>query len=525
MDVVRRNWRLLVLGLLFAAPFVFLIAYGSYALWLSGWSFWVGWAMVLCFVSAYLLAWHWQRKDKLVGRADFTALPHWTDRDKQAWQLVEARARAGAKLNADTLSSVQFYVDTAQEMGLELARFYHPGAQDPIGSLTIPEMLAVVELASHDLAEMVDKYLPAGHLLTVNDWKKARQAADWYQTASNIYWIISSVFSPINTGVRYLASQVGMSRPFQKLQENLILWFYTSYVHRLGTYLIELHSGRLRVGARRYRELMDRHTVVLPGPDTPAAVAPPSEAEPAEAVARVALTLIGQVKAGKSSLVNALLGAQRAATSVLPETSEVTRYELKLENLPTQLTIFDTVGYGHTGPRQDQLKATQESSRKSDVLLLVVQAVNPARQADLDVLKSLRTWFDAQPELKRPPILAVVTHIDLLSPKMEWTPPYDWQHPQRLKEKQIAEALAAVEEQLGDYLAGAVPVCVSPGKVYGIQEYLLPGLMELMDQAHAVAFLRCLRAEADTRKVRRVFEQLLAAGKEIVKAMWQGPPK
>ncbi len=36
----------------------------------------------------------------------------------------------------------------------------------------------------------------------------------------------------------------------------LLVWFYTAYVHRLGTYLIELNSGRLRIGAVRYRELM-----------------------------------------------------------------------------------------------------------------------------------------------------------------------------------------------------------------------------------------------------------------------------
>ena len=39
----------------------------------------------------------------------------------------------------------------------------------------------------------------------------------------------------MTTGVRYLASQLGMSLPFQKLQENLLLWFYTAFVHRLGS--------------------------------------------------------------------------------------------------------------------------------------------------------------------------------------------------------------------------------------------------------------------------------------------------
>jgi hypothetical protein len=64
-----------------------------------------------------------------------------------------------------------FYTEVAQNMALELARFYHPGAKDPLGSLTLPEILAVIELASHDLAQMVDQYLPGGHLMRIDDGK------------------------------------------------------------------------------------------------------------------------------------------------------------------------------------------------------------------------------------------------------------------------------------------------------------------------------------------------------------------
>ncbi len=155
-------------------------------------------------------------------------------------------------MTPDNLTDLNFYVNTAKEMALELARFYHPRSKDPVGSLTIPELLAVVELASHDLAEMVDQYLPAGNLVTINHWLNAKKASDWYQTASQAYWLISAVFSPLNTGMRYLASEVGAGRPLQKLQENLIVWFYTAYVHRLGTYLIDVNSGRLRVGASAF---------------------------------------------------------------------------------------------------------------------------------------------------------------------------------------------------------------------------------------------------------------------------------
>src|SRR5262249_25421767 len=159
-----------------------------------------------------------------------------TDRDQQAMRLVEARAKAGVQLTPEQLSDLNFYLKTAEETALELARFYHPGAQDPVGSLTIPEVLAVVELAAHDLAERVDKYLPAGHLLTIKDWMRAKQMADWAPAASNAYWIVSALFDPLSAGLRFVASRLGMTTSSQQLQRYLLLWFYTLYVERVGTY-------------------------------------------------------------------------------------------------------------------------------------------------------------------------------------------------------------------------------------------------------------------------------------------------
>src|SRR5262249_37631640 len=143
-----------------------------------------------------------------------------TERDRQAWKLVEERAQEASKIPPDNFLEFQFYVSTAQEMALQLAKAYHPRATDPISKLTIPEILAVVELAAHDLAELVDQYLPGGHLLTINNLRQARRATEWYQTASKLYWMIAAVFSPVETSLRYAASQVGMSRPWQLLQEN-----------------------------------------------------------------------------------------------------------------------------------------------------------------------------------------------------------------------------------------------------------------------------------------------------------------
>ncbi len=421
-----------------------------------------------------------------------------------AWELVERRARTGADLPADKLSDPAQYQATALEMARELAVFYHPGAEDPFSDLTIPEILAVIELAAHDLGDLVEHYLPGGHLLTVRDWRRAKLAADWYQSASNLYWAISALFTPVQTGTRYAASRIGLSPPWQMLQQNLLVWFYTAFINRLGTYLIDLNSGRLRIGAERYRELVAARTA--PGEDE---------------VPLVTITLLGQVKAGKSSLVNALLGEQRARTDVLPATAGIERYELRTPGIATRFVLVDTVGYGHEGPKADQLPATREAARESDLLVLVLHARNPARLGDVALLDDLRDWFTAHPDLKRPPLVAVLTHADLLSPALEWSPPYDWQRGRRPKEQNIRAAVAAAQEQLGDRIAAVVPVCTAPGKVWNVEEGLLPAVMERLDEAHGVALLRCLRAEADTGKVRRLFHQLLGLAREAARGTWE----
>jgi predicted GTPase len=505
------RWRIVVVIGLTLVPFLFLAGAGSYYLWTIKWGFYTWWPLALCMGIGYTLGWYWQRKRLLLHPPDFRAPRHWTERDKRGWRLVEARAQQAGTLPADKLTDLAHYLNTAEAMAAELTSFYHPGATDPVSNLTVPEVLAVIELAAHDLAELVDRYVPGSHLLTLKDWRRAKQLLDWYQPASNVYWAITALFSPLETGARFGASKLGLSQPWQMLQQNLILWFYTAYVHRLGTYLIELNSGNLRLGAARYRDL------VKSANQTAAPTTNRTTPEPVASARQVTLAVFGQVKAGKSSLINALLGEQRALTDVLPATSGVTRYDLQPRDIPAHLVLLDTVGYGHEGLKADQTALTHDSSCQADLLLLVLHARNPARQADVNMLRDLRSWFAAHPERKQPPLLAVVTHIDLLSPTLEWSPPYNWRQPTRPKEENIQQALTAVWEQVGGYAAGVVPVCAAAGKVYGVEEWLLPALAEQMDEAHGVALLRCLRAEIDETKIRKVFHQLLATAQEAAR--------
>jgi hypothetical protein len=66
-----------------------------------------------------------------------------------------------------------------------------------------------------------------------------------------------------------------------------------------------------------------------------------------------------------------------------------------------------------------------------------------------------------------------------------------------------------------------VPLCTATGKVYGIEEWFLPTLAELLGEARAVALLRCLRAETDTAKVRKTVNQVLTIGSQLLEVWLQ----
>jgi predicted GTPase len=505
------RWRIAVVGLLIGGPFAAFVGLGWYFLW-ERWGVWTWWAMAAPMALGYGLALYWQRQRRLLPLVEFPTPDHWTERDRRAGQLIDARLARAGELDVERLTDFEFYRQTTLDMARELTAIYYPSAKDPLSHLTAPEILAVTELVAHDLAELTDRYVPGAHRLSLHDWQEAQRWAkrltDGYQLYSNISWAISALLNPVSAATRYVASRGGLSAPVQLLQHDLLLWFYRQYVKELGRYLVELNSGRLRVGATRYRQL------VQVGSTEKALPAGAVDGE-LPAVPQVTVTLFGQVKAGKSSLVNALLGERRAKTDVLPATSGVDRYELKVEGIPTKLVLQDTAGYGHAGPKADQLAATREAARQSDILLLVLHARNPARQADVTQLEDLDAFFRSRPDLKRPPLLAVLTHIDLLSPALEWSPPYDWRHPIRPKEQSIQDATAAAQRQLGVLAPVLVPVCTSEGKVYGVAEELLPLVVERLGEARGVGMLRCLMAEANTGTVKMIVRQLVSLAKQL----------
>jgi len=283
----------------------------------------------------------------------------------------------------------------------------------------------------------------------------------------------------------------------------VLVWFHAAYLHEMGRYLIELNSGRLRVGAARYRQLLAADAM----PPTAATVN-----------LSLGVAFVGPVKAGKSSLVNTLLGEDRAGVDVVPLTADVTAYELKEGELPA-LRLLDTPGYGAAGPNDREVQAAFNAAKHADLVVLVVPARSAARKADVEFLAKLTMAFAAQPQLKMPPLVVALSHVDLLTPAAEWSPPYDWHTGVRPKEATIRDAVAAAQDQLGK--RQIVPIATHPERIYNVREELLPAVVEQVDAARGTAMLRLFERESTTGSTRRAVDQITSVSREALQAMWQ----
>lgn len=521
---------------LFLLPFLAVGGAGAWALWKEGLAFWLWFVVPVCWGLVWLLQKWW--KVLVIPMPGLRIDPplHWTPQDAAALALVEARQKSVDQVPPERLAEPRFYVDVARDVSLEIARHYHPKAENPWHSATMIEILAAAQLALADMEDWAAQYVPGSHLVTLGTWRSLERANKWKNVAVNAYWAGAILLNPLNLG-RMLASKLAVEPLTGQVQANVLSLFYVFFVRQVGFYAIELNSGRLRGGVAKYRTAMARlnrgagAAAGMPDlPDTPplpVAAAPPDAGTAAQPAAgpdgaseplMVTLAVVGQAKAGKSSLVNALLGERKAVSDVLPATQSAVEYRLNLPGAADRLVLVDTAGYGVDARGARSWEDSETAVLRADLVLLVLKATSPARAADMQFLETMRAWYRDHPRLKPPPVLAVLTHIDGLSPALEWQPPYNWETPTTAKEQNIRDALDYAAKMLGGQVAAVVPVCgdASRDRVYGVQEWLIPALWQSLGDARGTSFVRTLRAELDGVRVRQVLQQIRSAAEKLI---------
>ena len=505
--------RTITLAILMVLPLFVYLVLGGWALWQTGLFLETFWILPVFWIVTWIVATVWKPERPEV-RLD-TPLPgHFTPRDEQAMQIVRQRQERVNEYSPAQLTSLEFYLTEAQDLAKELAYHYHPDARDPVSSLTVPEVLAAARLALDDVERWVLESVPGSRMVTIRQWRWLEHAPKWTRRAQNAMWTASVLLNPANI-LKYATAQATVGPITEELQTELLAVVYLKFIRQLGFYLVEMNSGRLRGGADEYRRTFGA------APKVSAEMAQKS-GQGMDGLRPEALTiaLVGQVKAGKSSLVNALIGERVARTDVLPETAEVSRFRLPIPDSDVQLTLLDTPGYADAGATKQQKKEVKQALQESDVVLWVLDAHSPARSADRELMDELRKWYDAHPNLRPAPMLAALTHIDLLSPVMEWDPPYDWRNPHTRKEQSIHDAAEHVRELFSDSVQTVIPVCtdVERGSENSMVDELLPELMKVLKEGQTAALLRTFHQRLDQQRWNLLVKQLRSSGKQLLRA-------
>ena len=183
-----------------------------------------------------------------------------------------------------------------------------------------------------------------------------------------------------------------------------------------------------------------------------------------------------------------------------------------------QAIVLDSPGYG--GLTHDKVPdALKQEWAKVDVILMVCNAAQAARQADTQQLDAIHRYFQEERQNQAlPVILAVATHIDRLRPLREWQPPYNIQDPKRPKEYSIRQACAAMAPDLCLPLDHILPVCtVSAQAAYNIEEGLIPLIHEQLNEAQRVRYLRYLCHQQNMSYWKHWKQKAIQAGQLIFK--------
>ncbi|MBW4682466.1 MAG: 50S ribosome-binding GTPase [Microcoleus vaginatus WJT46-NPBG5] len=340
-----------------------------------------------------------------------------------------------------------------QELVSAVSHVYHPEVKYPLLSIYVPQAYALIRGTVDDLDRWMQKLSPALNQVTVG---QAYEAYEVYRklepSARKLMkvWNWAQWFLNPAVAVAKVASQRSGNQATQQLLVNLGQSLREAALRNLCRQAITLYGG----------------STVLPGEFAVATPALPkaktqtlreilSQAEPVEEVEQkpISILLVGRTGAGKSSLINTLFRADKAAVDVLPSTDKIQNYRWQSDAGET-LILWDTPGYEQVN-RGDLRDEVLEFAADADLLVLVTPALDPALQMDVDFLKDMKATVEDLPAI------VLVTQVDRLRPVREWEPPYDWQWGDRPKEKAIREATEYRAQLLGDFCNLILPVVAS----------------------------------------------------------------
>ncbi|WP_078603569.1 GTPase family protein [Thioclava sediminum] len=481
------------LAVLLIGPSVF----GYRWLYEKGWLLWFFAGLAAIIVLLQLISWGLAVRERRAARGRggpldgplVEANPDWTTAELGVFETLRSEIAASVEIPVDW-GRMQAIALQVVDRAAELA----PAGKRERLAFSVPEALLLAGRVINRLRLALRQYVPFSDSIAVSQiafvlrhMTRVRKAIDG---GSNVYEL-SKLFFNIKTLPASALSKFVMAgvKKFSLVQVQRYI------LEEVARAAVDLYSGHLKfsdselLAIELESERNDRAAIAQP-----------------DAALRV--LVVGQVSAGKSSLINALAGESMAETDVAPSTDRLTAHEVELGDLP--FTLVDTRGNDGSEAVESELLAQM---LQADLVLWVVRANRPGRAADAALRARYRTARDASPTRRYAPIIPVVNGIDLLFP--------NWPYPENVVPaadlERVSAIVAAISEELG--WSRALPVqAEAPG--WNIE----PLRSEIASHAvEALMVQRNRRRIEGARHASGALEQLGrtgSAGKGIIRFAW-----
>ncbi|SDF08565.1 GTPase family protein [Limimaricola pyoseonensis] len=435
------RWDRLIIAASLALPFVapFLLGF----LWLTEHDWLLPYLGVSVAIAglAYGLRWFARRrrpvpgdaKSALMGEMKVEADPVWSETERKAYNAARRRIEretaepiAWAELPDLALSVID---DIAKGMGQ---------ADRKALDFTLPEALLLTERAASRYRDHLRRHVPFSDRISLATihwvWKHRGRAQLAMEAAYAGHRVLRFALNPAK-GVLREVEWLMAGGNSSYLGNQMMGVLQAVLLEEVAHAAVELYSGRLRFS--------DAELLQFQLDETRA-----DKARLAQPDAPLRVLVLGQVSAGKSTLINALLGEDRTETDMRATTDGTIAYEAAIDG--TDCVLLDTQGLDGSPSRQ---KALLEEMAQSDILLWTIRANRPGRAADAQLHEAFCTWFAEHHDRRRPPMILVATAVDRFGP--------DWPYPEHELPQEVSDRIRDAMDAIANDMDGIRPRPVS----------------------------------------------------------------
>lgn len=495
------RWDRLLSAVVLGLPFTLMAVLGF--LWLLEHG-WMVWFVAFSLGLAVLLTgarWLAQRKvarnspssperekgetDERVDHLAVTADPDWLPHERQAFidvcGHIEKITAAGVEWESLRGHALEVVNRIARSMGEERTAL----------DFTLPEALLLLEHTTSRYRRLMRDEVPFTDQVSISTlhwlWSRRERLsriwtlADWGRRAARM------ALNPTRSILLEIEQVVaGGNSSFLTVQ--MMGTMQAVLLEEVAYSAVELYSGRLRFSDAELLDIQlgnsERDRARLAKPDEP-----------------LRILLVGQISAGKSTLLNALLEGEQAETDVAPTTPGLVTYQADVNGVPCH--FLDSRGLD--GSRRNREKLCEEMV-DSDMIIWLIRADRPAREPDLQLKRAFDAWFNANPSRRKPVIIALATCMDRLAEGWPW--------PEHNLPQAVCERFAHVVDVIAQDLDGLKPRPVSSTSPFWNIESITSAIEAHLSEALMVQRNR-RRAEA-TGKRGSILGQARRGGRQIV---------